>query len=74
MSASGILALTQSPMLFKGKAGSATKRSHHFIGEIMLRLILLVCMFIILQPLFSFVCNISARNFKICHFSSEKAK
>ncbi|XP_029607589.1 treslin isoform X3 [Salmo trutta] len=33
VSASGILALTQSPMLFKGKAGSATKRSHHFIDE-----------------------------------------
>ncbi|XP_038855069.1 treslin [Salvelinus namaycush] len=33
VSASGILALTQSPMLFKGKAGSATKRTHHFIDE-----------------------------------------
>ncbi|XP_031688892.1 treslin isoform X2 [Oncorhynchus kisutch] len=33
VSASGILALTQSPMLFKGKAGSATKRTHNFIDE-----------------------------------------
>ncbi|XP_047453301.1 treslin isoform X2 [Mugil cephalus] len=33
VTASGILALTQSPLLFKGKTGSASKRKQHFQDE-----------------------------------------
>ncbi|KAM4619161.1 treslin [Polymixia lowei] len=33
VTATGILALTQSPLLFKGKSGSATKRTPRFKGE-----------------------------------------
>uniref|UniRef100_A0A3Q4HDQ1 Treslin-like n=1 Tax=Neolamprologus brichardi TaxID=32507 RepID=A0A3Q4HDQ1_NEOBR len=34
VSASGILALTQSPLLFKGKTGSASKRTPNFRGKL----------------------------------------
>lgn len=33
VTASGILALTRSPLLFKGKRGSASKRTPNFIGK-----------------------------------------
>lgn len=33
VTASGILALTHSPLLFKGKTGSASKRKTHFKGK-----------------------------------------
>uniref|UniRef100_A0A3B4FWA3 Treslin N-terminal domain-containing protein n=1 Tax=Pundamilia nyererei TaxID=303518 RepID=A0A3B4FWA3_9CICH len=37
VSASGILALTQSPLLFKGKTGSASKRTPNFRGKLYIR-------------------------------------
>lgn len=62
VSASGILALTQSPLLFKGKTGSASKRTPNFRGK----LYIVIKPFCFLYLLFKAPSIFIALTFSIC--------